>query len=59
MGLPVIDKNDGTDAATDVTVPMPVEAAQTNPVPLYCKKVLVMVGATINDVAPDPVLNGI
>ena len=37
MGLPLMDKKLGTVAATDVTVPMPAEAAQTNPVPLYCR----------------------
>ena len=50
---------EGKDKATDVTVPNPAAEAHANPVPLYCKYVLAIVGAVINDVVPDAVLYGI
>ena len=58
-GDPETVKIDGKDKATEVTVPNPAAEAQVNPVPLYCKYVLAIVGVAMNDVVPEAVLYGI
>jgi hypothetical protein len=46
------------ETATEVTVPVPA-VLQSNAVPFQRKNVLLEIGAVINDVTPEPVLNTI